>query len=97
MSGEGFQCPFWHRVYSKRCSETPNIENIRGFGIFGSCAHPQQTLGTSAEVVNAGPALRTEKCAHCAVCSFRDGDAKSVVQMIRCLARKRGVPATDEE
>src|SRR5262245_42303515 len=97
MSGEGFQCPFRHRVYSKRCGETPDIENIRCFGIFGSCARPQETLRTCAKVVDTRPTRRAEKSAHCLVCTFSDGDAQSIVQLFRCLARNGSVPATDEE
>src|SRR6516164_4109039 len=96
MSGQSFQRGLRHGVYRERSSQGLDVENVGGLGIFGPCAGPQQTLRTTAEIVNTLPARRAEEAAGCLVCAFSDGDAQLIAQLLRYLAGNSGVPAADK-
>jgi len=42
--GKGFQRTLWHRVKRKWCDQLLDVEDVGGFGIFGSSAGKQESL-----------------------------------------------------
>ena len=46
--GKGFQRTLWHRVNRKWCDQLLDVEDVGGFGIFGSSAGKQESLWAAA-------------------------------------------------
>ena len=56
--GKGFQRTLRHRVNRKWCDQLLDIENVGGFGIFGSSAGKQESLWAAASIKDTPPARR---------------------------------------
>src|SRR5215469_10897380 len=96
VSSQSLQRGLWHSVHREWRCQGLDVENVGGFGIFGSCACPQQSLRTTAEIIDTLPARRTKECTGRLVSALSDGDAKPIAQVLRHLAGNSGVPAADK-
>src|SRR5215469_109497 len=96
VSCQSFQGGLRHSVHREWRCQGLDVENVRGLGIFGSCACPQQTLRTTAEIIDTLPARRTKEGTGRLVSALSDGDAKLIAQVLRHLAGNSGVPAADK-
>src|SRR4029077_14531538 len=94
--GKLLQGALRHRVNRERCRQCLNIEDVRGFGIFGSRAGEQESLWAGAGVEDALPTRRGDQVAVSFVRALSNGDTKLVVERVRRLAHDSRVPAADE-
>src|ERR1700677_670708 len=97
MGSQGLQGFFGHGVHRESCSQCLDIKNVGSFGVLGSGARPQQTLRTTAQVVNTLPTRGAEQSAGCRVCALRDRDAKLVTKFLRSPAGNGHIPPTDKD
>src|SRR5271165_854403 len=84
--GKGFQRTLRHRVYRKWCDQLLDVEDVGGFGIFGSSAGKQESLWAAASIEDTLPARRRYQVAISFVGALADGDAELVVQGGRYLS-----------
>src|SRR6266850_2858060 len=96
MIGEGLQGALGHGVHGERRGERLYIKEVRGPGILGARARPQQTLRAGAGIEDPLPAGRVEYRAVRLVGPLRDCDAEPIVQRLRYFVLDRRVPPADE-